>query len=377
MTDDAIHIESVSKTYGRRIHAVREVAITVRRGEIFGLLGPNGAGKSTLVKILMTVVRPTHVRGHLLGAPIGYKPALSRVGYLPESHRFPRYLTGRQTLEFFGSLALVNRAARRRRADELLERVGMAQWGGVRVSRYSKGMMQRVGLAQALINDPDLVVLDEPTDGVDPMGRRHIRDVLLALRQAGKTIFINSHLLSELEMICDRVAILVSGKVARQGTIADLTRESQWYEIELATQDPPSLRPVLRALFSRMNFSMSEVQPSPPAVAPGDSSANPGNASPAPALDGSTFSNSASPMSNGGVGAVSAPRWPVDAGRLPDGTWIESCGPWIRLGAGDPLAVQPIVDALRSAGLVIARMTPVRLSLEDLFMRAVAGSPIQ
>src|SRR4051812_2614038 len=189
----------------------------VRAGEIYGLLGPNGAGKSTLVKIMMTVVRPTSVTGTLLGHPVGHKPTLARVGYLPEHHRMPQYLTGRQVLEFYASLAKVNAANRKRRADELLKTVGMSDWSNKKISSYSKGMLQRIGLAQALMNDPALVVLDEPTDGVDPVGRREIRDMLLALRQQGRTIFLNSHLLSELEMVCDRVAILVQGVVAMHG----------------------------------------------------------------------------------------------------------------------------------------------------------------
>jgi ABC-2 type transport system ATP-binding protein len=203
----------------------------VHHGEIFGLLGPNGAGKTTLVKIMMTVVRPTKARGTVLGRPIGHKPTLARVGYLPEHHRFPQYLTGRQVLEFYAALAKVDRKTRRARSAELLGLVGMGEWANKKISSYSKGMMQRVGLAQALMNDPDLIVLDEPTDGVDPVGRREIRDVLVKLKSKGKTIFVNSHLLSELEMVCDRVAILVQGNVATQGTIEDLTAESQRYEI--------------------------------------------------------------------------------------------------------------------------------------------------
>ncbi|MHC4429676.1 MAG: ABC transporter ATP-binding protein, partial [Planctomycetota bacterium] len=207
-------------------------------GEIFGLLGPNGAGKSTLVKLMMTVVRPTRIEGTLLGQPVGHKPTLRRVGYLPEHHRFPGYLTGRQALGFYAALSKVDKQTRRQRAAELLGTVGMADWADKKVSSYSKGMQQRVGLAQALMNDPELVLLDEPTDGVDPVGRREIRDVLLELRRAGKTIFLNSHLLSELEMVCDRVAILVQGKVVMQGTIDDLTAESRRYEIEIIGPAP-------------------------------------------------------------------------------------------------------------------------------------------
>ncbi len=227
----AIDLHHVEKVYKGNIHALRGIEMRVHRGEIFGLLGPNGAGKTTLVKIMMTVVRPTKARGTVLGQRIGHKPTLARVGYLPEHHRFPTYLTGRQVLEFYAALAKVDRKTRRARSAELLELVGMQDWGKKKISTYSKGMMQRIGLAQALMNDPDLIVLDEPTDGVDPVGRREIRDVLVKLKAEGKTVFVNSHLLSELEMVCDRVAILVQGNVATQGTIDDLTADSQRYEI--------------------------------------------------------------------------------------------------------------------------------------------------
>src|SRR5690242_6797472 len=232
--DFAIDLSGVEKVYRGRVHALRGIDMRVGRGEIFGLLGPNGAGKSTLVKIMMTVVRPTRAEGTILGRPVADKPTLARIGYLPENHRFPRYLTGRQTLEFFAGLAGVPRATRKRRSAELLDVVGMSDWADRLVGTYSKGMMQRVGLAQALAHDPELVLLDEPTDGVDPVGRREIRDVLLSLRRQGKTVFINSHLLSELELVCDRVAILIAGQVARQGTPDELSAAKQRYEIEVA-----------------------------------------------------------------------------------------------------------------------------------------------
>jgi ABC-2 type transport system ATP-binding protein len=216
--------------------ALDGISLAVKRGAVFGLLGPNGAGKSTLVKIMMTIVRATAASGTVLGRAVGDKGALARAGYLPEHHRFPKYLTGRQTLEFFGSLAGVDRETRRRRASELLEVVGMTEAGDRKMGTYSKGMMQRVGLAQALVNDPELVVLDEPTDGVDVQGRRDVRDVLLRLRSEGRTIFLNSHLLSELEQVCDRVAILVKGKVVKQGVIGELTLDRQRYEIEVGSE---------------------------------------------------------------------------------------------------------------------------------------------
>ncbi len=226
MTNLAIDLIGVKKTYDRRIMALRGVNIQVGRGEIFGLLGPNGAGKSTLVKIMMTVVRPSEAIGTILGRPIGNRKKLAVIGYLPESHRYPPYLTARQVLEYYAALAKVPKTLRRERSARWLERVGISRWSDTRVSKFSKGMLQRLGIAQALMNDPELLVLDEPTDGLDPMGRRDVRNLLIELRSAGKTIFLNSHLLSELEMVCDRVAILNEGLVARQGTLSELTQHT-------------------------------------------------------------------------------------------------------------------------------------------------------
>lgn len=226
-----VDLKDVRKTFGKRIHALRGVDIQVGRGEIFGLLGPNGAGKSTLVRIIMTIVRPNRAAGSVLGAPLGNRRKLARIGYLPESHRFPGHLKGGQLLNYYAALGKVPRTVRRQQAAELLERMGLSKWARTRISKYSKGMLQRLGLAQALMNDPELVFLDEPTDGLDPIGRRDVRQILLEMKQRGKTVFLNSHLLSELEMICDRVAILVQGRVARQGTIDDLTKDSLHYRI--------------------------------------------------------------------------------------------------------------------------------------------------
>lgn len=234
----AIDLHDVRKIYSGNVEALRGIRMQARRGEIFGLLGPNGAGKSTLVKIMLTVVRPTEARGTILGQPIGHTKTLARVGYLPEKHRFPEYLTGRQAIEFAGAMSGVGRATRRRRGSELLKLVGMLDWADRKVSTYSKGMTQRVGIAAAMINEPDLVVLDEPTDGVDPVGRRDIRDILASIRERGTCVFLNSHLLSELEMVCDRVAILVQGEVATQGTLDELTAESRRHEIRIAGPAP-------------------------------------------------------------------------------------------------------------------------------------------
>ncbi len=238
MSAATIDLENVSKTYRGKVHALRGLAMEVHPGEVFGLLGPNGAGKSTLVKIMMSVVRPTTASGTLLGHRLGHKPTLARVGYLPEHHVLPRHLTGRQVLDYFGALARVDRRTRRSRGAELLELVGMTDWADRKVIAYSKGMQQRVGLAMAMINDPELLILDEPTDGVDPEGRREIRRVIRHLHEQGKTVFINSHLLSELELVCHRVAILVQGGVVRQGTIDELSSDSSRYEIVVCGPAP-------------------------------------------------------------------------------------------------------------------------------------------
>jgi len=232
-TDYAIDILNVSKTYRGRVRALQDVTMRVERGEVFGLLGPNGAGKSTLVKILMTVIRASKVHGTMLGQKVGSKAALSRVGYLPEHHRFPEYLTGAQVLDFYAALGGVPRKLRKKRIGMLLELVDMTDWAKTRVKGYSKGMRQRIGIAQSLMNNPYLVLLDEPTDGVDPQGRREIRKILQRLKAQGTTVFLNSHLLSELEMVCDRVSILVQGRVAMQGTIDGLTHDQRRYEIHI------------------------------------------------------------------------------------------------------------------------------------------------
>lgn len=305
----AVDLRGLRKSYGRKIHALQGVDIHVRPGEIFGLLGPNGAGKSTLVKIMMTIVRPDAVAGTVLNRPIGDESALARVGYLPEHHRFPAYLTGRQIVEFCGAMSKVDRPTRKARATELLNRVGMGNWMNRPLSSYSKGMRQRIGLAAALVNDPLLVVLDEPTDGVDPVGRREIRDLLVAMRDEGRTVLLNSHLLSEIEVVCSRVAIMVQGRVVAQGTIDELTSSSRRYEVVIEGPPPDWCT------------AMATVQ-----------------------------LLSAGSLLSAGVSG--------EASRL------------VFLGL-DALGAQPIVDRLRAQQRTIVAVQAVRESLEDLFMRAV------
>lgn len=246
MNEAAVHVDALSKTYRTgflnrdAVHALREVTLTVDRGAIFGLLGPNGAGKTTLIKILLGIAHASAGRATLFGRSVENPAARDQIGFLPEKHRFPDFLTAEQMLNLYGRLSGVPGKHRAQRIPELLEKVGMAGWRDTKIKKYSKGMMQRVGLAQALLNDPELVFLDEPTDGVDPVGRREIRDLLLWLHDEGKTIFLNSHLLSEVEKVCTRVAILNEGRLVRHGTIEELTATERVYDL-LATPIPESI----------------------------------------------------------------------------------------------------------------------------------------
>ena len=225
----AIDVQALRKTYrdgllGRRsVEALKGVTFEVRRGEIFGLLGPNGAGKTTLIKVLLGVVRRTAGGASLLGRPAGDRRGRIQVGYLPENHRIPRHHTGNSALAYYGSLSGLSLGEIRRRRPALLDAVGLTKWGSTSVKKYSKGMQQRLGLAQAMLHEPQLLILDEPTDGVDPVGRSEMRTLLQRLKSEGKTIFLNSHLLQEVELVCDRVAILHQGQVLREGRIDELT----------------------------------------------------------------------------------------------------------------------------------------------------------
>lgn len=213
----------VSRFRGRKIPAVSDLTLRVPIGVKFGLLGPNGAGKTTFVKMLLSAVHPTSGSAFLFGRNSEEPEARRPVGYLPENHRFPTYLTGNGMLDFYSALSGLPYSERKRRVPELLELVGLRDWGDVRIKKYSKGMLQRLGLAQALIHRPRLLILDEPTDGVDPVGRRHIRDILDGLTGTGVTVFINSHLLGEVEAFCDYAAILDKGRLVLEGKISSLT----------------------------------------------------------------------------------------------------------------------------------------------------------
>ena len=199
------------------------ISFAVESGTTFGLLGPNGAGKTTCVKMVLSSVWPTAGNATIFGLDSRLQEARLPIGYLPENHRFPTYFTGTGMLDLYGSLSGMDAAKRKRRIPELLELVGLDKWGDVRLGKYSKGMLQRVGLAQAILHSPKLLILDEPTDGVDPVGRIEIRKILQELEAQGTTVFINSHQLGEVETFCRDVAILHKGRVALSGRVKDLT----------------------------------------------------------------------------------------------------------------------------------------------------------
>lgn len=217
----AIETEELRKVFGDNA-AVKGLTLRVSQGEVFGFLGPNGAGKTTSMKMLLGLVTPTAGKASLLGAPIGDRATLARVGFLPEHFRFQEWLTAAEFLKLHGELLGMEGQALKTRRDELLERVGLAPFRSKQLRTFSKGMLQRIGLAQALLNHPALVFLDEPTSGLDPVGRRLVRDVISELRSEGTCVFLNSHLLSEIEVTCDRVAFIRHGEVVRTLDIASL-----------------------------------------------------------------------------------------------------------------------------------------------------------
>jgi ABC-2 type transport system ATP-binding protein len=227
-----IETKGLRKDYGR-IEALKGVSLKVEPGQIYGLLGQNGAGKSTMVKILLGIVKKTDGDAYLLGEPAGTTNVRKRVGYLPEDHQFPGYHTGRSLLHFYGELYGLSRPERIRRMNEALDIVGLKKRADSKIKTYSKGMKQRLGIAQSFFHDPEVIFLDEPTDGVDPVGRKEIRDLLESLKQEGRTVFVNSHLLGEVEMISDRVAIIHQGEMVKEGTVDDLTRQANRFTLGL------------------------------------------------------------------------------------------------------------------------------------------------
>lgn len=262
----AIQVEQLHKNYSegifarRRFHALKGVDLTVKRGEVFGLLGPNGAGKTTLIKILLGIVRRSSGSAFLLGDVAGSREARRKIGYLPENLNFASHHTALRALRLYGRLSHVSEAQIAKRSKELLELVGLAGREKELVKKYSKGMRQRLGLAQAMLHEPELLILDEPTDGLDPVGRSQIRSLITMLREQGKTVFLNSHILQEVELVCDRVAILAQGEVKGVGTPTELIHQ---FHGALTTRVRMEISGDSQAIESISSSDDTEVRPLP------------------------------------------------------------------------------------------------------------------
>lgn len=301
MSVQAVEVTGLRKVFRtkfrKEIVAIESLDFSVAPGELFGLLGPNGAGKTTTVKILLGLTRATAGEARIEGIDVSKPESRASVGYLPEGHRFPGYLTARETLRVFGRLSGLSTEECDRRALPLLERLGIEKWADVRIKKFSKGMTQRLGLASALLHDPRVVLLDEPTDGVDPVGRREIRDLLREEASRGRAIVVNSHLLSEIELTCDRVAVLRRGRVAALGSVEELTRRESRYKL---------------------------------------------------VIDGSIETATAAITHAGAA--------------------IESVNGSIHVSVADIEQLNQMIDAVRGTGTRIAELTPLRSTLEDVFV---------
>lgn len=239
---DAITIDRVTKVikpnwpWQSPVTVLSELSLSVGMGEVFGFLGPNGAGKTTTLKILLGLIRKTSGRAEVLGAPVGDVAVHRRIGFLPESPYFYDYLTAEEFLHFYGRLAGMGDVRLRERVTSLLEMLGLAGARHRQLRKFSKGMLQRIGLAQALIHDPELVILDEPMSGLDPIGRKEVRDLILHLREQGKTVFFSTHIIPDVEMLCDRVAVVVKGKVVASGHVDDLINRGRTQSVEIVCE---------------------------------------------------------------------------------------------------------------------------------------------
>src|SRR5688572_6954908 len=298
-----------TSSFGKpKITALDGIDFQVGESELFWLLGPNGAGKTTTVKILLGLTHATDGTASVCGLPVRNPESRRRVGYLPEGHKIPNYLTARQALTIFGRMSGMERSAIQSRIPLLLERVRLSDWIDVRVKKYSKGMTQRLGIACALIHSPQVLLLDEPTDGVDPVGRREIRDLLREEAKSGVSVLLNSHLLSEIELTCDRVAVLRRGKVAAFGTVEELTRKSATYKMV------------------------------------------------------------ASPLDDNLVAAFRH-----------TGAGVERVNGHVVLSVSDVQHLNSLVDQLRARGGILSELTPVRSTLEDVFVDLIRAeeAPVQ
>jgi ABC-2 type transport system ATP-binding protein len=234
----AVETKMLTKYYSNgRIKALEDLSLEVEKGTIFSLLGPNGSGKTTMIKLLLGICHPTRGTAKILGQQINDYKSHRQIGYLAENHHFPDFLNARQVLYYYGKMGGISPSILKDRIPQLLRLVKLEDWEGVKIRKYSKGMLQRLGIAQALVNDPELLFLDEPTDGIDPVGRREVRDILLKIREEGKSIFLNSHLLSEVELVSDEIAILKNGRMIQRGKVQDFISVKDTYQIQLKDGD--------------------------------------------------------------------------------------------------------------------------------------------
>jgi ABC-2 type transport system ATP-binding protein len=257
----AIEIEGLTKVYGygsEEVKAVDSLDLTVDEGEVFGFLGPNGAGKTTTVQMLMQIIFPSAGKGSLLGKPLGDIAAREQTGYLPELFQFHSFLLADEFLDFHARLYGIPSGRRRQRVQEVLELVGLSENTKSRIRTFSKGMLQRIGIGQAIINEPRLLFLDEPTSALDPIGRRDVRDLILGLRDQGTTIFLNSHLLSEVEMTCTQIGILNKGKLVRIGEMESLLQPSQCVDIRVEDLPADTLEKI-RVMASKVEVNDGEM----------------------------------------------------------------------------------------------------------------------
>ena len=263
MIDPAVGVHGLTKIFpvplrpARGVIAVKDLSLRIEPGEVYGLLGPNGSGKSTTLKIILGLVSPTSGRTEIFGRDSRLVESREAVGFLPENPYFYKYLTGEETLRFFGRLCGLGSAQLKERINELLELVGLTRARKRRLGTYSKGMLQRIGLAQALIHDPRLVVLDEPTAGVDPAGSREIRDLILDLKRRGITVLLSSHLLAQAQEICDRVGILADGALVREGHLQELIAIENQTEFVIADSTPQLVNEIELAI-SKSNAKLIE-----------------------------------------------------------------------------------------------------------------------
>ena len=331
MVAPVIEVKNLSKTYQdgswkkRDIQALIDVSFDVQPGEVFGLLGPNGAGKTTFIKVLLGIIRGGGGTATMLGHPAGDLHSREKVGYLPERLIIPRHHNAYTALEYYGQLSGMSVAEVKARQGEILELVGLADRADDGVRKYSKGMLQRLGLAQALVHNPDLLILDEPTDGLDPVGRSQVREIISRLRDEGKTIFLNSHLLQEVELICDRVAILDRGQLKRVGPVADMTSgASSDGEGKKSSKKKKESAPVIE-----VEFELG--------------------------------------------GAEQAIRDALGKQKIKDFKSVAPERYRLTTFLNDQAAVDGCVDKLRRASISVVRLTPRRASLEDVFLAAVSG----